>query len=62
MPKLGGVSSTKERINGLKEGRRKSLGGWRKGGGEECGDVGDWVFTLSPTLSLEGEGVSRPSP
>jgi hypothetical protein len=24
-------------------------------------DVGDWIFTLSPTLSLEGEGAWRPS-
>jgi hypothetical protein len=41
MPKLGEMSSTKERIKGLKKRSRKSIGGWRKGeeknrgGGEE---------------------------
>jgi hypothetical protein len=31
MPKLGGVSSTKERVNGLKKERRKSVGGGERG-------------------------------
>jgi hypothetical protein len=31
MPKLGEMSSTKERVNGLKEGKRKSVGGGERG-------------------------------